>query len=72
MRATVSTFRRAAVAEEQMIRASMPLTSAADPMPLRRNGEERATIVVANHGSSRLVSLRPVVTFTLGDVARVL
>lgn len=68
MRATVSIFRRHVIAEEQMIRAAMPRTSAADPEPLVT--ARRAVVVVANRGNARLVKVVPSLTFTLAEVTR--
>lgn len=59
-----STFRRYAAVEEQMIRSSMPRTSASDPEPLAR----RIVVTVSNRGTSRLVRLSPL-TATIKEVA---
>lgn len=66
MRATASTFRRFAAVEEQMIRASMPRTSVADPEPLTGR---RVVMTVTNMGTSRLVRFVPALTFTLAEAA---
>lgn len=59
-----STFRRHAVAEEQMIRGAMPRTSTADPAPLAGH---RLVVTVANVGTSRLVRLAPVLVVSIAE-----
>lgn len=59
-----STFRRYAVAEEQMIRGAMPHTSAADPEPL---ASRRLVVTVANVGTTRLVRLAPVLAVSIAE-----
>lgn len=65
-RITLNTFRRVAKLEENMIRASMPRTAAADATPLPVFAGV-ATETVAVRGGVRLV--RPL-TATLQEVAR--
>ena len=63
-RVSLKTFRKISAAEEAMIRATMPRTSAADPLPLPAFAAPRAVSVVANRDGSRLV--RPL-TATLAE-----
>lgn len=66
-RITLNTFRRIDRIEEQMIRAAMPRTSAADPEPLAVHAAPTQTEVVARRSGSRLV--RPL-TATIAEVVR--
>lgn len=66
-RITLNTFRRIDRIEEQMIRASMPRTSASDPEPLAVHAAPTQTEIVSKRAGSRLV--RPL-TFTIAEVAR--
>lgn len=65
MTSNASTFRRLAVAEDQMIRLAMPRTSAADPAP---TSAQRVVVTVRNLGTSRLVAP---LTFRLAEVSDV-
>lgn len=61
---TLATFRRIARAEEQMMRGSMPLTSARDLAPLPGFHAPSASEMVAARNGSRLV--KPL-TFTMAE-----
>ena len=63
---TLSTFRKIERAEEQMLRACMPLTSAACPEPIETAIAPR--VVVRSVGGVRLVRMAPL-TATLAEVA---
>ena len=56
-RITLNTFRRLGVAEEVMLRGSMPRTSAADPdpLPLFAAPEVGEVVMVARRDGSRLM-----------------
>lgn len=56
-RITLNTFRKVAKAEESMIRAAMPKTSASDPEPIPFYANARPTA-------------KRTFTFKLGDVAK--
>lgn len=60
---TLHTFRKVARAEEQMLRAMMPRTSAADPLPIETSSTPR--VVVRSVNGLRLV--KPL-TFTMQEV----
>ncbi|HET9024815.1 MAG TPA: hypothetical protein VFN64_09600 [Burkholderiaceae bacterium] len=64
---TLKTFRRLGQAEETMIRAAMPRTSARDAEPLPVFAARDAVVVAETPHGVRLV--RPL-TFTIGEVAR--
>ena len=55
--------------EEQMMRAMMPRTNAADPTPLPAFAAPSTTEIRARHRDSRLVRPVPALTFTLAEVA---
>lgn len=65
--ATVATFRAFSRIEEQMIRAAMPRTAAADPAPLPAFAAE-GRLAVATRGASRLVRPCPALTATVAEL----
>ena len=62
--ATVRSVRRL---EEQMMRAMMPRTSAADPTPLPAFAAPSAAEILARRRGSRLVRPVPGLTFTIAE-----
>lgn len=66
-RITLNTFRRVAKLEETMIRASMPRTAAADPVPLPVFATPGVYETVSVRAGLRLV--RPL-TATIAEAAR--
>jgi len=69
-RITLNTFRRLTAAEEIMIRATMPRTSAADIVPLAHRSVASPAEIIARRQASRLVRPVPVLTVTIAEVAR--
>jgi len=63
------TFRAVARLEESMIRASMPKTSAADPVLVPAVRRAAATWTVRN-GRAIRVAVAPSLTFALAEVSR--
>lgn len=64
---TLATFRKVSRMEEALIRASMPTTSAADPLPLETAITPRVSVRTLSNGL-RLVKMAPL-TATLAEVA---
>lgn len=70
-RITLNTFRKMNVAEEQMIRATMPRTSAADVAPLVPHfAAERSTVVATVAGTRLARRSMAALTYTMAEVAR--
>src|SRR4029078_7846191 len=67
---SVQSFRRMTMLEEQMMRASMPKTSAADPEPLRF-AQERSTVVGSIGGTRLARRSMAALTYTMAEVAHV-
>jgi hypothetical protein len=65
---TLSTFRKVARAEEQMLRACMPQTSAACPEPIESAISPRVSVRVLSNGVRLVKPLSPL-TATLNDFA---
>lgn len=70
-RITLNTFRKLNAAEEQMIRSTMPRTSAADATPLAPHFAQERSTVVGSVGGTRLARRsHAALTYTLSEVAR--
>ena len=68
-RISLATFRRVAAAEEAMIRATMPRTSAADSDVVLSYGKPSRAEVLAKRAGTRLVRVVAApLTYTLADV----
>lgn len=69
---TLNTFRRMTVLEEQMLRATMPKTSALDVTPLEPHFAVGRSHVIASLGGTRLARRSMAdLTYTLAEVAHV-
>ena len=70
MRTSLATFRRHHVAEETMMRAVMPRTSRADPVPLLPFAQDETGLAL-RRVQRQIVGMAPL-TFTMAEAAQAL